>query len=173
MQLFFRRRNLAGGTLPLMGRNTALMIVCSKTNKPAAEAEWSAWYDEEHLPDLFAALGPDAPQVATRFALSRKPEPGMPGLGYSHVTIYELGGADPAAQLGRIFAADRELRARGRIHPTHAVIDVQQFVPHGPYADKPEPSAGLRGHIPRGSCRTTRPEKPSGPSGTTVSTCPT
>jgi hypothetical protein len=130
-----------------MGRTTALVIVNSKTNKPAAEAEWSAWYDDEHLPDLFARLGPDAPKVVTRFEQSRKPEPGMPGMGFTHVAIYELDGPDPHAQLDRLFAADRELRAEGRIHPTHAVIDAACFLPHGSYTDKPDPSEELRGHI--------------------------
>lgn len=130
-----------------MGRTTALLIVCTKTNKPAAEAEWSAWYDDQHLPDLFDRLGADAPKVVTRFELARKPEPGMPGLGFSHVAIYELDGADLTAQIAAITAADHALRAEGRIHPTHAVIDAQVLVAHGPYADKPEPSPELRGHI--------------------------
>ncbi len=130
-----------------MGRTTALLITCTKTNKPAAEAEWSAWYDDQHLPDLFDRTGADAPKVVTRFELARKPEPGMPGLGFSHVAIYELDGADPAAQLERLLAADRALRAEGRIHPTHAVLDAWSVVAHGAFVDKPEPSAELRGHI--------------------------
>lgn len=130
-----------------MGRTTALVIVNSKCNKPSDEAAWSAWYDDVHLPDLFAQLGADAPKVATRFEQSRKPEPGMPGMGFTHVTIYELDGTDPQRQAERLFAADRELRAAGRIHPTHAVIDAVVVEAHGPYSVKPEPSPALRGHI--------------------------
>jgi hypothetical protein len=128
-----------------MGRTTGLVIVCSKTNQPAAEAEWEQWYDDEHLPDLAARAG-DALRVSTRFALTAKPQPGMPGLGYTHVTIHELAG-DPAAAAAALFAADAELRAADRIHPVHAVADVHTLAAHGPYSAKPEPSVSLRGHI--------------------------
>ncbi len=130
-----------------MGRTTGLMIVFCRTNLPAAEAEWERWYDDEHLPDLFARAGDAAPRVATRFALSVKPQPGMPGLGFSHVTIYEFDGDDPRVEMERLLALDGTLRAEGRIHPTHAVADVQTFLAHGPYRIKPDPSPSLRGHI--------------------------
>lgn len=130
-----------------MGQTTGLVIVCSKCNKPAEEAAWTAWYDDVHLPDLFARAGADAPKVVTRFEQSRRPEPGMPGMGFSHVAIYELDGDDPIRKGRRLMEIDAELRAAGRIHTTHAVIDAQTFVVHGPYAHKPEPSSSLRGHI--------------------------
>ena len=50
-----------------MGQTTGLVIVCSKCNKLAEEAAWTAWYDDAHLPDLFARAGADAPKVVTRF----------------------------------------------------------------------------------------------------------
>ena len=130
-----------------MGQTTGIVIVCSKCNKPSEEAAWSAWYDDVHLPDLFSRAGDDRPKVVTRFVQSRKPEPGMPGMGFSHVTIYEFEGDDPLRKADRFFGLDAALRAEGRIHPTHAVIDMQRFVVHGPYAYKPEPSPSLRGHI--------------------------
>ena len=135
------------GQQPQTTQTTGLLIVCSKCNKPAEEAAWSAWYDDQHLPDLFAHAGDDAPKVATRFEQSRKPEPGMPGMGFSHVTIYEFAGADPLRKAARLVGIDAELRAEGRILKTHSVIDAQTFTVHGPYANKPEPSAALRGHI--------------------------
>jgi hypothetical protein len=130
-----------------MGQTTGLVVVCSKTNKPPEEASWSGWYDDVHLPDLFTRAGADAPKVVTRFELSRKPEPGMPGLGFSHVTIYEFDGDEPLRKVARIGEVDAALRADGHIHKTHAVIDAQTFVVHGPFAHKPEPSSSLRGHI--------------------------
>ena len=128
-----------------MTDTSGLLIVFAKCNKPADEAAWSAWYDDVHLPDLFAGDG--GPTVATRWELARKPEPGMPGIGFSHVTIYELAGRDIAAQVERLVSRDVELRTGGRVHPTHAVIDAQTFVAHGKWTDKPAPSAELRGHI--------------------------
>jgi hypothetical protein len=130
-----------------MERTTGLLIVCCKPNKPNEEAAWSAWYDDQHLPDLFARADDATPRVATRFELSTKPQPGMPGLGYSHVTIYEFAGDDPIAKAQRFAACDAVLRDEGRIHPAHAVADAQTFVAHGPYSHKPDPSPALRGHI--------------------------
>ena len=130
-----------------MGQTTGLVIVCSKCNKPTDEDEWSSWYDDVHLPDLFSRAGDDAPKVVTRFEQLRKPEPGMPGMGFSHVAIYELDGTDPLRKVAQLAEIDATLRSEGRIHPTHAVTDVQTFAVHGPYAYKPEPSSALRGHI--------------------------
>jgi len=124
-----------------------LLIVATKCNQPPREAEWDAWYDDVHLPDLLDGWpAGQGPTVVTRWALSRKPEPGMPGIGFSHVAIYELP-TEPLAAADRLAARQAQLRADGRIHPTHAVVDVGLFVAHGRWSDKPEPSAELRGHI--------------------------
>lgn len=128
-----------------MAETNGLLIVHTKCNNPAEEAGWSAWYDDVHLPDLFAVDPP--PKVATRWEVRPKPEPGMPGLGFSHVTIYELDTRDVDRELDRLMARDHELRAAGRIHPNHTVIDAQTYVAHGKWCHKPEPSAELRGHI--------------------------
>lgn len=124
-----------------------LLIVATKCNQPPREAEWEAWYDDVHLPDLMDgwARG-EGPTVATRWALSSKPTPGMPGLGFSHVAIYELP-ADAVGAADRLAGRHAQLHADGRIHPTHAVVDVGLFLAHGRWRDKPESSAELRGHI--------------------------
>ena len=128
-----------------MSDTTGLLIVYTKCNKPEYEAEWDEWYDTVHLPDLFA-YG-DGPTVATRWRLSSKPVLGMPGPGFSHVTIYEFRGGDVADQIARLAPRAAELREAGRIHPTHSVMDAHTFTAHGRYRDKPEPSSSLRGHI--------------------------
>ena len=130
-----------------MGYSTGLIIVFSKSAKPPLEAEWSQWYDDVHLPELFAAAGDNAPKVAVRFEQARKPEPGMPGMGFSHVTIYEFDGDAPKSKMAACLELDAKMRAEGRMHPSHAVVDLQEFVAHGPYSIKPEPSPALRGHI--------------------------
>ena len=117
----------------------ALVIIHEKCNKPAQEPEWLAWHREVHEPDLLAA----GASHVTFWQLSRKPEPGMPGLGFSHVTLVEYPTRDVPLLEETIAAA----RDAGRIHDAHTVIDAQRYVAHGRWTDKPEPDESLRGHI--------------------------
>jgi hypothetical protein len=71
----------------------------------------------------------------------------MPGIGFTHVTIYELDDPDVATQATRALDADDALRAEGRMHPAHAAVGADVFMAHGPFGEKPEPSPVLRGHI--------------------------
>lgn len=130
---------LAGST------TTALLAAYVRCNLPAASSEWSEWYDDQHLPDLLA--GPDAPRVATRWQLTQQPVPGMPSIGFSHVTLYEFADPDPTPVIDRFLARDAELRAAGRVHPNHAVVDADVLVAHGRWGTKPDPSDALNGHI--------------------------
>ncbi|HEY4331501.1 MAG TPA: hypothetical protein VGM78_02980, partial [Ilumatobacteraceae bacterium] len=115
------------------------LILHEKCNRAALEAEWVAWHHEIHQADIVAA----GATVTTFWQLSTKPEPGMPGLGFSHVTIAEYDTltvpsfADTLAQL----------RDAGRIHSTHAVVDATTYVAHGVWDRKRFPGPELRGHI--------------------------
>lgn len=123
-----------------MGMTSALLILHEKCNKPAEEDDWVRWHLDTHNADLARAF--DATHV-TFWQLAQKPQPGMPGLGFSHVTIVELDtGTEPAP--ATVLAS---LRAEGRVHPSHTVIDAQHFVAHGKYAEKAPPTERLRGHI--------------------------
>jgi hypothetical protein len=117
----------------------ALLIVHEKCNKPAHEAEWVAWHREVHEPDLLAA----GASHVTFWQLSAKPQPGMPGLGFSHVTIAEY----PTAEVPSFAGTLATLRAAGRLHETHTVIDAASYVAHGRWNEKPVPTDALRGHI--------------------------
>lgn len=97
-----------------------------------------------HVPALCDAHGS---WVATRFELTARPQPGMPGIGFTHVTVYEFDGDDVAARAARTLDADESLRAEDRMHPAHVTIGADVFTAHGRFGDKPEPSAALRGHI--------------------------
>jgi hypothetical protein len=97
-----------------------------------------------HLP---AAVHAGGAWVATRFELTTRPEPGMPGIGFTHVTVYELDAADVTAQAARALDVDRTLRAEGRMHRAHVVVGADVFAAHGRFGEKPEPSAALHGHI--------------------------
>jgi hypothetical protein len=123
---------------------TGLLVTYSKCLRAADEPGWDEWEDEVHV----AALCRDGgPWMATRFELTSRPEPGMPGIGFTHVSIYELDEPDVAAQAARTLDADDALRTAGRMHPAHVAVGADVFAAHGPYGIKPEPSNGLHGHI--------------------------
>jgi hypothetical protein len=121
-----------------------LLLVYAKCARAADEAGWDEWEDAVHLPALCSDAGS---WVATRFELTVRPEPGMPGIGFTHVTVHELDDPDVGAQAARVLDADDALRAGGRFHRAHATIAADVFAAHGPYGVKPEPSPALRGHI--------------------------
>jgi hypothetical protein len=123
---------------------TGLLVLYAKCIRAPDEAAWSEWEDDVHVPALCDA---DGPWVATRFELTARPQPGMPGIGFTHVTIYELDDTDVAAQATRALDADDALRAAGRMHGAHAGIGADVFCAHGPFGVKREPSTELRGHI--------------------------
>ena len=81
---------------PVELTTTGLLVVYAKCVRADEEAEWDRWEDDVHLPALCA---PDGAWAATRFELTARPEPGMPGIGFTHVTILELD-ADDVADAG-------------------------------------------------------------------------
>jgi hypothetical protein len=121
------------------------LVVYAKCIPAAEERAWSDWEDDVHVPAVCAA----GPWVATRFELTARPQPGMPGIGFTHVTIYEFDGTDTNAMTGaaRALDVDDALRADGRMHPGHVAVGADVLVSHGPFGSKPEPSSALRGHI--------------------------
>ena len=135
-----RRRRRA----PLELTTTALLVVYAKCVRPAEEAAWDAWEDDVHLPALCVG---DGPWAATRFELTARPQPGLPGPGFTHVTIHELDADDAGAQAASTLDRDDALRAAGRVHPAHATIAADVFVAHGRYGTKPAPDESRRGHI--------------------------
>ena len=125
-------------------RTTGLLIVYAKCIRASEEPEWDEWEDGVHVPALCTTAGP---WVATRFELTTRPQLGMPGIGFTHVTIYELDDTDVAAQAACTLDADDALRSAGRVHAAHVSVGADVLVAHGPYGEKPEPSPALRGHI--------------------------
>jgi hypothetical protein len=123
---------------------TGLLIVYAKCIRAPEEADWDAWEDTVHLP---AVCREDGPWTATRFELTTRPEPGRPGIGFTHVTIYELDAADVIEQGHRALARDGALRGERRMHPAHATVGADVFTAHGRYGQKPEPSPARHGHI--------------------------
>jgi hypothetical protein len=123
---------------------SGLLVASSKCVRADEEPDWDRWEDDVHLPAL---CGPGGAWAATRFELTARPQPGMPGIGFTHVTVLELDDVDVAAQTARVVAVDDELRATGQMHPAHAALAADAFVAHGRYGTKPAPSAARTGHI--------------------------
>ena len=98
---------------------TGLLVVYAKCIRATEEPDWNAWEDTVHLPAVCAG---DGPWAATRFELTARPESGMPGIGFTHVTIYELDDNDVAAQGDRALARDGQVRDEGRMHPAHIAV---------------------------------------------------
>jgi hypothetical protein len=129
-------------------RTTGLIVVHAKCTRAADEPEWDAGEDDVHLPALCGSSESGAGAwAATRFELSARPEPGMPGIGFTHVTLLELDDPDVEAHATHVLAVDEELRASGKMHAAHATIAADVFVAHGRYGHKPEPSDARTGHI--------------------------
>jgi hypothetical protein len=127
-----------------MPRTHGLLLALTRCNSAARAAEWNDWYDEQHLPDLVREGGP---WIATRWRLPDPPVPGRPSIGFTHAALYELDDPDVDAAARRLFARDRALRRRGRIHPAHCVIGLELLCAHGKWSEKAEPSSARTGHI--------------------------
>jgi len=122
---------------------SGLAIHFTRCNAPARFNEWIAWTNDVLLP---AILEVDEVRAASHWALTQQPVPGMPSVGFSHVTLYEL--------LGPLGIANRALESREQIlHATggldrnHCVINVDVLEAHGRWNQKPVPTVDLTGHI--------------------------
>ena len=104
---------------------TGLLVTYAKCVRAAEEPAWDEWEDTVHVPAVCADGGPWA---TTRFELTARPQPGMPGIGFTHVTIYELDDRDVNAQAARAIACDATLRDDGRMHPAHVAVGADVIV---------------------------------------------
>lgn len=120
-----------------------LLLAYSRCNRPDQQAAWSAWYDDEHLPALLEC----GASVATRFALTQQPVPGMPSVGFSHISIVEFRGVDAEARVDATLELERRLATDSATHPNHCLMDVDVLIAHGSAGRKSEPAPDLEGHI--------------------------
>jgi len=122
---------------------TALLLTYSRCNAPARIPDWNAWMLREHVPAMATTPGVRA---ATHWALSVQPTPGMPSVGFSHVTIYELTGNAEAAAAA-LDAAEAHARDSGALDPNHSVVETDLLAAHGRWNAKPFPTDDLTAHI--------------------------
>jgi hypothetical protein len=120
----------------------ALVIAHVKCVDPGQTAAWSDWYDAVWLPALLEER--DTATDATLWSLANQPEPGLPGLGFSHVAVFEC--VDLSA-VARLAARAAELRTEQLVHPCHCVTAADVWVPHGRWVDRPSRSPHRTGMI--------------------------
>ena len=130
--------------MPAPSPATGLFVVFTRCNAPPRIPDWNRWMLDEHVPAIAETPGVRA---ATHWALSVQPTPGMPSVGFSHVTLYELEGDDLRATAAAIDARETQLRLDGALDPNHSVIETALLEAHGRWSEKPHPSADLTGHI--------------------------
>src|SRR3954471_10331539 len=98
------------------GRTDGIAVVFSRPSDLHREAEWDAWYDDEHLADTADACGA---WVVTRWEVADRPAGASPPVGFTHVAIYELedGRTGGPALLDHL----ERSRTEGRLHPLHTI----------------------------------------------------
>jgi hypothetical protein len=95
-------------------------------NDPAREAEWDAWYDEQHVPDMLScgAFG----------AMSRWLRTPRRRAGSNFLTLYDVSTETVEEAVQRSAATLAEIVAAGRKHETHAGALTVTLRPTGRYA---------------------------------------
>ena len=126
-----------------MTRASGIVLYFTRCNAPPRFSEWGEWLRETHVPDMSTVEGVRA---ASHWALTQQPTPGMPSVGFSQVTIYELV-ADVDRGARALLRQEDALREQGRIDPSHCVMNVDVLEAHGRWSEKSLPSADLTGHI--------------------------
>ncbi|MCH2170270.1 hypothetical protein MK489_05770 [Myxococcota bacterium] len=126
-----------------MDAANGLALYFVRCNAPARFEEWGRWLRERHLPEMSKL---DVVRAASHWALTQQPKPGMPSVGFSHVTIYELVG-DIESGARALEQREAESRQCGEIDANHCVMDVDILEAHGSWNQKPVPTDALTGHI--------------------------
>jgi len=120
-----------------------LALYFTRCNAPARFEEWGRWSRDRHVREMSEV---DGVRAASHWALTQQPTPGMPSVGFSHVTIYELVG-DVGASARALEERETTLRDRGEIDRNHCVMNVDILEAHGRWNEKPVPTDELTGHI--------------------------
>ena len=75
---------------PLLSQDHYLSVVMADCNDPAKEAEWNAWYDHSHVPNLTRVPGYLS---GARFRVKTDPRFGTKAMGPKYLALYEWEGA--------------------------------------------------------------------------------
>ncbi len=122
-----------------------LSLAFTRCNAAERIPDWNRWMVDTHVPAMAETPGVRA---ASHFALSVQPTPGMPSVGFSHVTLYEIAhDADLHEAATALATREDELRDAGELDPNHCVIETDLLEAHGRWNDKPPPSPDLTAHI--------------------------
>jgi hypothetical protein len=124
------------------GRTDGIAVVFSRPSDLHGEAEWDAWYDDEHLADTAEASGA---WVVTRWAVADRPAGASPPVGFTHLAIYEF----DDVRTGGPALLDHLERSRpnGRLHRLHTISAVDVLAAASGWPGRLEPRASVTGQV--------------------------
>jgi hypothetical protein len=105
---------------PALRGHILAWVMC---NAPEREAEWDAWYDASHAPDMLEC---GAFSAITRWVRRRRS-----AYGPQHLTLYDVAGTSVAEAVERSFAIMPRIRSAGRWLDCHAGGMAAAFEPAG------------------------------------------
>ncbi len=120
-----------------------MVVMFSRCNAIAQMAAWTDWLVGDYMESLSAIEGV---RSATHWALTQQPTPGMPSVGFSHVSLVEIEG-ELDQSVERLTAGYHRRQREGSIPNYHCLMNLDVFEAHGRWCDKPLPDATLTGHI--------------------------
>src|SRR4051794_3021268 len=123
-------------------RSDGLVMVCTRPSDFSQEDDWSAWYDDVHLPETGAASGA---RVVTHWQVADRPSGFSPVQGFTHVDFYEFENA--ATGLPKLLDAFDRQKTEGRTHSCHSVVAVDAFTAQGKWVKPTDHNPSLVGHI--------------------------
>jgi hypothetical protein len=115
------------GTHPAPGPDvTGRILAFVLCTEPARWAEWDAWYDAQHVPDMMET---GCFSAASRWRLVDPPR-----FGARHLTLYDISGMPTAEAVAKSAAAMAPLVVAGRKPPWHAGAATVVLEPTGRHA---------------------------------------
>jgi len=134
-------------TRPVRG----FLLLRTRCTVADARADWDAWWEEAHAPDLLAATGAWAVERWRLAPADHDADPTRPaahaGIGFTDVAFLHLPGADAAAAQAALVAAWPGLWSSRRVHEHHALDGVEAWVGHGPSGVLAPPDPARTGRI--------------------------
>ncbi len=124
------------------GRTDGVAVVFSRPSDLHREAEWDAWYDEDHLPDTVTASGA---RVVTRWEVADRPPGASPPVGFTHLAIYEF--ADVRAGGPALLDHLERARAQDDLHPLHTISAADVLASASGWPGRLEPRAAVTGQV--------------------------
>lgn len=119
-----------------MPEPSGLLLTSARCTDRGRTAEWTTWLLDEHLPAI-AEVEDLGAASADLWSLHGAPAPGGPGPGHSHVVRVTFI-ADAVAGAAALRRVVDQRRTDGRVHPSHAEIEIAVWSAHRPTVIAPD-----------------------------------